>query len=64
MTEHGAATDAGPELYAKVMAADLLVLMTPTWLGEKSSVCTRVMSRVERLCQSTATLVHAGLERG
>ncbi len=26
---------------SQVMAADILVVMTPIWLGEKSSVCTR-----------------------
>ncbi len=46
MTEHGAPTDAWPALYEKVMAADILVLMTPIWLGEKSSVCTRVIERL------------------
>jgi len=40
MREHGASTDAWPEIQTKVMAADVLVLMTPIWLGEKSSVCT------------------------
>ncbi len=28
------------------MAADILVLLTPIWLGEKSSVCTRVIERL------------------
>lgn len=57
MTEHGAATDAWPDLYGKVMDADILVLMTPIWLGEKSSVCTRV---IERLYGSSALLNDAG----
>ncbi len=46
MTEHGAAKDDWPELYARVEAADILVLGTPIWLGEKSSVCTRVIERL------------------
>lgn len=57
MTEHGAATDEWPELYKKVMNADILVLLTPIWLGEKSSVCTRV---VERLYSSSGLLNDAG----
>lgn len=57
MTEHGFATDGWPALFEKVMAADILVLMTPIWLGEKSSVCTRV---VERLYGSSAELNEAG----
>lgn len=57
MTEHGMTTDGWPALYDKVMAADILVLMTPIWLGEKSSVCTRV---IERLYGSSGLLNEAG----
>jgi multimeric flavodoxin WrbA len=46
MTEHGAQRDDWPELYERVQAADILVLGTPIWLGEKSSVCTRVIERL------------------
>jgi multimeric flavodoxin WrbA len=46
MTEHGAARDDWPALYELVTAADILVLGTPIWLGEKSSVCTRVIERL------------------
>ena len=46
MTEHGAATDDWPALYERVEAADILVLGTPIWLGEKSSICTRVIERL------------------
>ena len=46
MREHGAATDAWPDLYERVQAADVLVLCTPIWLGEKSSVCTRMIERL------------------
>ncbi|MGI9017823.1 MAG: flavodoxin family protein [Euzebya sp.] len=46
MTQHGAATDGWPPLQQQVMAADILVLGTPIWLGDKSSVCTRVIERL------------------
>lgn len=46
MTEHGWERDAWPEIHEKVMAADILVLMSPIWLGEKSSVCTKVVERL------------------
>ena len=46
MTEHGWDRDDWPELYEKVKAADILVLTTPIWLGEKSSVCTKVIERL------------------
>jgi multimeric flavodoxin WrbA len=43
MREHGAEHDDWPDLYGRVQAADVLVLGSPIWLGEKSSVCTRVI---------------------
>jgi multimeric flavodoxin WrbA len=46
MTEHGAAGDDWPALFERVMAADILVVLTPIWLGEKSSVCTRLIERL------------------
>ena len=46
MTEHGWPTDEWPELYQRVMAADILVIGTPIWLGDKSSVCTKVIERL------------------
>ena len=46
MTEHGWDRDEWPAIFEKVMAADILVLMSPIWLGQKSSVCTRVIERL------------------
>jgi multimeric flavodoxin WrbA len=46
MTEHGWPTDGFPALYERVAAADILVIGTPIWLGEKSSVCTKVIERL------------------
>jgi multimeric flavodoxin WrbA len=46
MTEHGWAQDDWPAIFERVMAADILVLCSPIWLGEKSSVCTRVIERL------------------
>ena len=39
--------DAWPALRAKVLAADVLVLATPTWMGQASSVCMRVLERLD-----------------
>ncbi|MEU8893421.1 NAD(P)H-dependent oxidoreductase [Streptomyces sp. NPDC048442] len=39
--------DAWPALREKVMAADILVLATPIWLGHPSSVCQRVLERLD-----------------
>ncbi|MER7318849.1 flavodoxin family protein [Streptomyces albidoflavus] len=57
MTEHGAASDGWPELYAKVMAADILVLCGPIWLGDNSSV---MKHTIERLYSNSAELNEAG----
>jgi multimeric flavodoxin WrbA len=46
MTEHGWERDDWPAIFEKVIAADILVLLTPIWLGEKSSVCTQVIERL------------------
>ena len=53
MTAHGFARDDWPALGEKVLAADILVLGTPIWLGEKSSVCTRVIERLYALSGMT-----------
>lgn len=39
--------DAWPAIREKVMAADILVLGTPTWMGQQSSVCQRVLERLD-----------------
>jgi multimeric flavodoxin WrbA len=46
MTEHGWSNDDWPAIYKKVQAADILVIGSPIWLGEKSSMCTRVIERL------------------
>jgi len=53
MTEHGFDEDDWPEISRKVMAADILVIGAPIWLGDKSSVCTQV---IERLYSSSGDL--------
>ncbi|CAN5635499.1 NAD(P)H-dependent oxidoreductase [soil metagenome] len=46
MTEHGWKTDEWPRVFEKVLASDILVIASPIWLGEKSSVCTHVIERL------------------
>lgn len=46
MTEHGWEVDDWPALQTKVLDADILVVATPIWLGDKSSVCTAVIERL------------------
>jgi multimeric flavodoxin WrbA len=57
MTEHGWDVDEWPAISEQVMAADILVLLSPIWLGEKSSVCTKV---IERLYGNSHILNDAG----
>ncbi len=46
MTEHGWDSDEWPGILEKVMAADILVLGSSIWLGEKTSVATKVIERL------------------
>jgi len=57
MTEHGWNQDDWPQLYEKVKAAEILILGSPIWLGEKSSICSQV---IERLYSSSGDLNDQG----
>ncbi len=46
MTEHGWAIDEWPSIWTKVKAADILIVGTPLWLGEESSICRRLIERL------------------
>ncbi|WP_329474830.1 flavodoxin family protein [Kribbella sp. NBC_01484] len=46
MTEHGWAVDEWPVIQEQVMAADILVIAGPIWLGDNSSVTKRVIERL------------------
>jgi multimeric flavodoxin WrbA len=46
MTEHGWERDDWPALWPRVLAADILVIGTPLWLGEESSVCRVLLERL------------------
>lgn len=46
MKEHGFDKDDWPDIQQKVMDADILIIGSPIWLGEKSSVCTTVIERL------------------
>ena len=53
MKQHGWERDDWLEILSRVMSADILVVTSPIWLGEKSSVCTKV---IERLYASSGQL--------
>lgn len=57
MTEHGWPEDDWPVIWEKVRAADILVVGTPLWLGEESSVC-RIL--IERLYAMSSLLNEKG----
>lgn len=46
MTEHGFERDDWPELWPRIRDADILVVGTPIWLGEKSSVCQALIEKL------------------
>tara|TARA_R110002049_G_scaffold68909_6_gene178512 strand:+ start:13219 stop:13935 length:717 start_codon:yes stop_codon:yes gene_type:complete len=46
MTKEGADKDEWPKLFKTIFAADILILGTPIWLGERSSICTKVIERL------------------
>lgn len=46
MTEHGYEKDNWPEIHEKILKADILVIASPIWLGQVSSICTKVIERL------------------
>ena len=57
MTQHGWDKDDWPQISKKVMEADMLVLTSSIWLGEKTSVATQV---IERLYSESSQLNEEG----
>jgi len=45
--------DGWPALRAKILASDILVIGTPIWLGQPSSVCKRVLERMDAFLGET-----------
>jgi multimeric flavodoxin WrbA len=45
--------DAWPPLRERILAADILVLGTPIWMGQPSSVCKRVLERMDAFLGET-----------
>ncbi len=50
--------DEWPGLREKVLAADILVVGTPTWMGQHSSVCQRVLERLDAELSDTDDAGH------
>jgi len=45
--------DAWPAIREKIMAAEILVIGTPIWMGQPSSLCKRVLERLDALLSET-----------
>lgn len=46
MRDHGWEVDAWPELFPRVLAADILVIAGPIWLGDNSSETKKIIERL------------------
>ncbi len=46
MRDQGASKDDWPEVFDKILQADIVVIGTPIWLGEKSSIATKLIERM------------------
>lgn len=53
MTEHGWEIDEWPALFKRIMAADILILGTPIWLGQKSSAAHKLIERLYGMSSKT-----------
>lgn len=53
MTQSGYERDDWPRLFERVKAADILVIGSPIWLGEQSSICTQIIERLYALSDET-----------
>jgi len=53
MTKEGIATDEWPKLFEQIFDADILIIGTPIWLGEKSSVAQKLIERLYSMSGKT-----------
>lgn len=53
MTEHGWEVDEWPSIFKRIIAADILIMGTPIWLGEKSSVAQKLIERLYAMSSKT-----------
>ncbi|MEP6628762.1 MAG: NAD(P)H-dependent oxidoreductase [Ginsengibacter sp.] len=53
MTEHGWDKDEWPQLFEKIINADILIVGTPIWLGEKSSIAQKLIERLYAMSGQT-----------
>ncbi|NCT16824.1 MAG: flavodoxin [Flavobacteriaceae bacterium CG02_land_8_20_14_3_00_34_13] len=46
MTKEGETTDAWPKIYKKIKKANILIIGSPIWLGERSSIASKLIERL------------------
>ena len=54
VTEAVSDADEWPALHDRILAADIVVFGTPTWLGQPSSIIKRVLERLDALLSETS----------
>lgn len=53
MKEHGWDKDSWPDLYERVLKSDILIIGSPIWLGEKSSIAQKLIERLYSMSGET-----------
>ena len=53
VSEAVAPGDQWPAIHAQLLAADILIMATPTWLGQASSLCQRALERMDAMISET-----------
>jgi len=53
VTSDEGAGDDWPDIRAKLLSADILLMATPIWLGQPSSVCKRALERMDAFLDET-----------
>jgi multimeric flavodoxin WrbA len=53
VSEAVVAGDQWPDIRARIVAADILIVATPTWLGQPSSIAKRALERMDALISET-----------
>ena len=53
VSEAVAPGDEWPAIHAQLLAADILIMATPTWLGQASSLCQRALERMDAMISET-----------
>lgn len=53
VSEELSSADQWPALHEQIVAADILIVATPTWLGQQSSISKRVLERMDAMLSET-----------